>query len=206
MARKRKEYGNGSAKMSGSFDVLSGILDGPQTDREKTEAMLDAFVEADLAAAIKNEFAGTDYYTAPASIRFHDNEEGGLAKHSLAVVANLLKLKDVFKLAAKDVVLAGLLHDLCKINMYEADTHPVTGKRRWKIRDDYRAVGHGSESMRRALKLGVRGDFLLEAIAFHMGAFDFSKYEEINFHQALGGNPLILALITADMMTLVELG
>lgn len=70
-----------------------------------------------------------DYFTAPASSKYHFNEVGGLSRHSL-LVYNLLKQKnEFFKLGVDDdtIILCGLLHDLCKMNFYKkAVDEPIT--------------------------------------------------------------------------------
>ena len=60
----------------------------------------------------------SDFYTIPASKRFHNNEKGGLAKHCLSVYS--LFYNHIHKLGIKDIphdsiVICSLLHDLCKI-------------------------------------------------------------------------------------------
>lgn len=80
----------------------------------------------------------SDFYTAPASTRFHNCHEGGLLEHSLNVydcLYNKVKSTDVFKKALSDsskefwdtdefektIVIVALLHDLCKTFMYEVE-------------------------------------------------------------------------------------
>ena len=70
----------------------------------------------------------SDFYTAPASTRFHLAEEGGLLKHSLHVYECLnAKLsapiwKDVLKNVTRETILiVSLLHDLCKTYYYVGD-------------------------------------------------------------------------------------
>ena len=70
----------------------------------------------------------SDFYTAPASTRYHLAEEGGLLKHSLHVYECLSAKKDalIWKDYLKDVdretiILVSLLHDLCKTYFYVQD-------------------------------------------------------------------------------------
>ena len=70
----------------------------------------------------------SDFYTAPASTRFHLSEEGGLLTHSLHVYECLnAKLsapiwKDVLKNVSREsILLVSLLHDLCKTYYYTTD-------------------------------------------------------------------------------------
>ena len=70
----------------------------------------------------------SDFYTAPASTRFHLSEEGGLLKHSLHVYECLNAKqsapiwKDVLKNVNRETILiVSLLHDLCKTYYYTTD-------------------------------------------------------------------------------------
>ena len=63
-----------------------------------------------------NYLLDTDYFYAPASTRFHGNYEGGLADHSMNVYKQLIKKECSYNIETITVV--GLLHDLCKINLY----------------------------------------------------------------------------------------
>ena len=63
----------------------------------------------------------TDYFTAPASTKFHSNFDGGLAFHSDNVVELLIQKNEQYKLGLSNdtMYLTGYLHDLCKCNLYE---------------------------------------------------------------------------------------
>ena len=67
----------------------------------------------------------TDFYTAPASTRFHGSYDGGLLEHSMKVyeilkhkvehsIMNIEVPEDTLKIVA-------LLHDICKVNYYKVD-------------------------------------------------------------------------------------
>ena len=77
----------------------------------------------------------SDFFTAPASSKFHCDYEGGLCAHSLNVYHRLLALlqaeygdgwKDIY--SPETVAVVGLLHDVCKINYYEVDYRNVKNK------------------------------------------------------------------------------
>ena len=57
----------------------------------------------------------TDFYTAPASTRFHNAFEGGLLAHSLNVY-DCLKDLTKEKWADDTIAIVALLHDICKVN------------------------------------------------------------------------------------------
>ena len=62
----------------------------------------------------------TDYFTAPASSKYHLNVKGGLVAHSLSVYDTLKYLNLKYKLFEEDsLIVMGLLHDLCKVGYYK---------------------------------------------------------------------------------------
>ena len=64
---------------------------------------------------------GSDFFTAPASTKFHNAVEGGLADHSLNVYYNLKSLveRKHIDCSENSVLICGLLHDISKINFYK---------------------------------------------------------------------------------------
>lgn len=72
------------------------------------------------------------FFTSPASTKFHGAHEGGLAEHSLGVYQALINLsvnpltfaedatagKKPLPIEPANIVIAGLLHDVCKIGAY----------------------------------------------------------------------------------------
>jgi hypothetical protein len=82
----------------------------------------------DLIKWLQNE---TDYFTAPASTKYHGNYEGGLAAHSLNVYDSLMVVYDQFAdkgdiADPESLIIVALLHDLCKINYYVIDSEPAS--------------------------------------------------------------------------------
>ena len=67
----------------------------------------------------------SDFFTAPASTRFHGNHEGGLVEHSLKVYEILKhKVQNNIKgitIADESIIIIALLHDICKTNFYKID-------------------------------------------------------------------------------------
>ena len=67
----------------------------------------------------------SDFYTAPASTRFHGNYEGGLLEHSMKVYEILQeKVKNApiaLNIPPETLIIVPLLHDLCKANFYKID-------------------------------------------------------------------------------------
>lgn len=100
----------------------------------------------------------SDFFTAPASTRFHLSEPGGLLEHSLNVYDNLIRLLDTYKeiqVSEETAAICALFHDLCKVNVYRAvkrnKKDDATGK--WVQYDSYEFDeklsygGHGSKSV-----------------------------------------------------------
>lgn len=79
----------------------------------------EGFRKEELLRKLEN----SDFYTAPASTRFHNCIEGGLLDHSLNVYYNLRSLVERKGLAEKidedSIKIVGLLHDMAKINFYK---------------------------------------------------------------------------------------
>ena len=153
----------------------------------------------------------SDFFTAPASARFHGAYAGGLAEHSINVYECLsdymsrerVKQTYGFEASEESIAIVSLLHDLCKINCYKPGTRNVkdeTGK--W-IQvptfeyDDKMPYGHGEKSVyiiNGYMRLTREEAF---AIRYHMG---FSGTEDArNVGNAFEMYPLAFALSTADM-------
>ena len=148
-----------------------------------------------------------DFFTAPASTRFHLACKGGLMQHSVHVYQRLEKLcaaeyPDECPYSEETIAVTGLLHDLCKVNFYKEDTRNVKENGVWVQKpyytvDEQIPYGHGEKSV-----YIVNGFIRLSreeamAIRWHMG---FSGTEDNRtVGQAFQKYPLAFALATADM-------
>ena len=153
----------------------------------------------------------SDFFTAPASARFHSSYTGGLCRHSLNVYECLAdymareRVKNRYNLNASDetIAIVSLLHDLCKINTYKPSIRNVKDESGvWRqvpsfSYDDKLPYGHGEKSVyiiSGYMKLTREEAF---AIRYHMG---FSGNEDKgNVGSAFEMFPLAFALSTADM-------
>lgn len=194
-----------------------GVQGAPadKTTRELVEAALQLADREGLDRLLKY-LASTDFYTAPASTRFHGNYAGALAEHSLNVAALLLKKNQQLGLGLPtgSCVLAGICHDLCKVNFYVQDyknqkvysdkgsKYDAKGKYDWEtvptfsIEDGF-PCGHGEKSvimLQNFLRL-TQEEILL--IRWHMGPF--ASANEYDFNSAVDFKPEIVAMFTADM-------
>ena len=99
----------------------------------------------------------TDFFTAPASTRFHGSFEGGLVEHSLKVyeILDYKAKKNVLKLEIPDdtIKIVSLLHDICKLNFYKVDYRNAKNalgeweKVPYYTIDDTIPYGHGEKSV-----------------------------------------------------------
>ena len=152
----------------------------------------------------------SDFFTAPASTRYHGAYFGGLLEHSLNVYDCLCdylarpRVKELYGLEfpEESVAIAALLHDLCKVDFYVESTRNVKEDGVWKTVpyytiDDKLPYGHGEKSVyiiSGFMRLTREEAF---AIRYHMG---FSGEENVNtVGSAFSKFPLAVALFTADM-------
>ncbi len=153
----------------------------------------------------------SDFFTAPASTKYHGAFDGGLALHSLNVydcLKNYLdrpRVKEEYKLNYSDesIVICSLLHDICKADVYVRGTRNVKNEHGvWEtvptyFFEDNLPYGHGEKSVYMItgfMRLTREEAF---AIRYHMG---FSGSEEKgNVGKAFEMFPLAFALSTADM-------
>ncbi|MGN0699853.1 MAG: HD domain-containing protein [Oscillospiraceae bacterium] len=154
----------------------------------------------------------SDFFTCPASTRYHNAFEGGLLRHSLNVYHCLVsymereRVKTDYKLTASDesIAIAALLHDVCKVNFYKTSfrnaKNEATGQ--WEKVPYYEIhdtlpYGHGEKSvyMISGFMRLTREEAM--AIRWHMG---FSGIEDKNtIGRALEMYPFAFALSVADM-------
>lgn len=147
----------------------------------------------------------TDFFTAPASSRFHSNHEGGLVEHSLYVYENLCKA-DLPGYSEKTIALVSLFHDICKANYYVKDTRNVKNAfGQWEKVPYYRKadietlpMGHGEKSVYILMKYIDISDEEALAINWHMGGFD-PRTNSGALSDAFNLSPLALELHLADM-------
>ena len=148
----------------------------------------------------------SDFFTAPASTRFHGNYAGGLVEHSLNVY-EALKEDGLVDRESETIAIVALLHDLCKVNFYKTEMRNVknndTGK--WEQQpyytiSDQLPYGHGEKSVyiiSGFMKL-TREEAM--AIRWHMGAFDDSaKGGSYALSSVFEQYPLALELHIADL-------
>ena len=141
--------------------------------------------------------AETDFYTAPSSTKYHDAEPGGLLHHSLKTYRNLVTLSQLYAVEIPEgtsLAIIALLHDICKINIYELERKSLPrrdektgelllddwGKKIWDEQmvytiDDQYPLGHGEKSVIMLQRFIQLTDTEIFAIRWHMMAYDDSR-------------------------------
>ena len=103
----------------------------------------------------------SDFFTAPASTRFHLSSPGGLLEHSLhvfermkAICANEATITPGFNEPSMETIaVCGLLHDICKANFYAVEMrNRKNDQGRWEqypfyVVDDKLPYVHGEKSV-----------------------------------------------------------
>ena len=99
----------------------------------------------------------SDFFTAPASTRYHGSYEGGLVEHSLKVyeiLSHKVKTSIIpIDIPEESIIIIALLHDICKANYYKVDYRNAKNSLGVWEKVPYYAVedtipyGHGEKSV-----------------------------------------------------------
>jgi len=181
--------------------------------KERFVAIYRQYIRRPGADELLDWLLASDFFTAPASAKYHSSIPGGLCQHSLNVYDCLRayldreRVKALYGLSGPDysdesVAIVALLHDLCKIGCYRPGFRNVKDERgMWqKVAtfnfDDPLPYGHGEKSVWLVMKYMPLTDMEAFAIRYHMG---FSGEEDNrSVGQALARFPLAFALSVAD--------
>lgn len=148
----------------------------------------------------------SDFFTAPASTRFHGNYEGGLCEHSVNVWEELVRLLRAYpevRVTAETGAIVTLLHDLCKIGCYKQELRNTKVGEHWVkkpvyvFNEDFCYGGHGSKSVYLIQKFMNLTEAEAVAINCHMGAWDRSP-NDYSLGPAYEQYPLALLVHMAD--------
>ena len=150
----------------------------------------------------------TDFFTAPASTKFHGACAGGLVQHSVNVYEVMMEKHFEEEIDSKEsFAICALLHDLCKAQFYKVSTRNVknetTGaweKQPYYSIEDSFPYGHGEKSVfliERFMRLKTSEAV---AIRWHMGGFDeAARGGSFAISQAYDRYPLAVKLHLADL-------
>lgn len=182
------------------------------TDKEDFIGIYKEKITRDGADKLLEFLEKSDFFTAPASTRYHGAYEGGLLRHSLNVYECLteylsrerVRQKYELNVSEETAAIVTLLHDICKVNFYTISMRNAKNEKtgQWEkvpyySINDKLPYGHGEKSvyMISGFMRLTREEAM--AIRWHMG---FSGIEDKNtIGKALEKYPLAFALSVADM-------
>lgn len=181
-------------------------------DKEAQKRLADDFVELlrttnrdgieELIRYLQEE---TDFFTAPASTKYHGAFAGGLLMHSVNVCAELRLDPNSKVYPTETLIIVALLHDICKANCYRTEKRNVKENGGWVekqiyVFEDELPLGHGEKSLYLASKFIKLSDEEAAAIRWHMGAFDCAfRGGDRGLNAAYEKYPLAVLLHMADM-------
>lgn len=160
------------------------------------------------------------FFTAPASAQHHLNVKGGLVQHSLNTYHAAMSVWEGMKqfrpklgseVTKDNIVIASLLHDICKCDIYKKNTKQKRTFFNFREEtssytvsyDDF-PMGHGEKSVILALAGGlVMCDSEMVAIRWHMGPWALnpnSNEEKQYYNSATTKYPLTIILQMADTL------
>ena len=150
----------------------------------------------------------TDFFTAPASTRYHCACPSGLVQHSVNVYEVMMeKHFDPETDSAESFALCALLHDVCKAQFYKISTRNVKNEKtgQWEkvpyytIEDAF-PYGHGEKSVFLIERFVRLKPAEATAIRWHMGGFDdAARGGNFSISVAYDKYPIAVKLHLADM-------
>ena len=178
------------------------------TNKEEFLQIYNEYVRRQGSQEFLDWLLKTDFFTAPASTKYHGACEGGLLLHSLNVYKTLReRYFEEGKDSEESFAICALLHDLCKAQFYKVSTrnvkNDVTGQ--WEkvpyyTVEDAFPYGHGEKSVfliERFMRLKTSEAM---AIRWHMGGFDDSaRGGSFAISLAYEKYPLAVKLHLADL-------
>jgi hypothetical protein len=150
----------------------------------------------------------TDFFTAPASTRYHCACPSGLVQHSVNVYEVMMeKHFDPETDSSESFALCALLHDVCKAQFYKISTRNVKNEKtgQWEkvpyytIEDAF-PYGHGEKSVFLIERFVRLKPAEATAIRWHMGGFDdAARGGNFSISVAYDKYPIAVKLHLADL-------
>ena len=179
------------------------------TNKEEFLQIYNEYVKRQGSQEFLDWLLKTDFFTAPASTKYHGACEGGLLLHSLNVYKTLReRYFEEGKDSEESFAICALLHDLCKAQFYKVSTrnvkNDVTGQ--WEkvpyyTVEDAFPYGHGEKSVfliERFMRLKTSEAM---AIRWHMGGFDDAvRGGSFAVSDAYNRYPLAVKLHASDLI------
>lgn len=152
--------------------------------KEKFIELFCTYITRSGSTELLDYLEKSDFFTAPASTRFHGDHPGGLCEHSVNVFNQLTRLCEAYpeiNATTETIAIISLLHDVCKISSYKTEMRNAKQNGVWvqvpyyTFKESMPFGNHGGKSVfmiERFMRLTVP-----EAVAIncHMGNED-GKY------------------------------
>lgn len=184
-------------------------------NKERFVQLFNKYIEREGSEKLLKWLVESDFFTAPASSKFHNAVTGGLCDHSLNVFDRAVELYEnenkkensPFKnISMENIAIATLLHDVCKVNFYEVQLRNVKVDGIWEqvpyySVNDSLPYGHGEKSV-----YIISGFMRLTrdeamAINWHMGGFDKRVVGgDFSLSKAFSDYPFATLVHIADIM------
>ena len=165
--------------------------------------LLNGTQRAGMPELIKWIDSETDYFTAPASARYHLSCIGGLAQHSLNVYGFFKRANKDFGLDIPQgsIAVTGLLHDLCKCNLY------LKSGQSYRCDIAVKNKGHAKQSVELIQRFIELTDEEEAIIRYHMGTFgtfdyndnEVGEYKSLDMHRAVKRYASVQIFAACDM-------
>lgn len=112
------------------------------------------------------------FFKSPGSTKFHGCYEGGLAAHSLNVYNALEEILATCEevIPSDSLIIATLLHDLCKVGAYIGTAKPYTYNTK-------QPPGHAALSLSRVKAYIFLSELETAMIEFHMGVYGSREFK-----------------------------
>ena len=192
---------------------------GTKKNQQEFEALLRSTGREGIEYVIE-DLEKDGFFEAPASSGHHLNIQGGLCQHSLNVCKAGLMIWEGLKtldpsgvnnVKRESVIIATLLHDVCKTDIYKRTVKKRKNKLgQWEDSEGYMVsykdfpMGHGEKSVIMLLCSGLElHDDEMLAIRWHMGAWgiNMNSYEDQrNYDTARQKYPLCSIIQSADSL------
>ncbi len=176
--------------------------------KEEFKSIYENNIKREGSKELLKWLESTDFFTAPASTRYHCACKEGLLRHSLSVYKVLMEKHYNCETDNKEsITICSLLHDLCKAHFYKMSTRNIKNEMTgvWEqvpcytVEDTF-PYGHGEKSVfliERFMRLKTSEAM---AIRWHMGGFDdAARSGGFSMSLAFDKFPLAVQLHIADL-------
>ena len=174
------------------------------SENKKTFIILSKSTNRIGIEKVLSELESIGFFETPASRKDHLAYPGGLLQHSLNVYhmamglyRQLKQLKTELSIKEESIIIASLLHDVCKADRYSVSDDGAY------VKNYNFPVGHGEKSVIMLLKWGLElSESEMLAIRWHMGGWHVPHNEEqqTDYVKSVELSPLVSLIHAADTL------